>query len=102
MGLLMISRRHALCGTAATAALLTAGATSAFAADKVYRIGITLPLTGADAEAAHLILNGALLAIKLANSSGELKGITLEPMVLNNARANWWATRRFWPTSARK
>lgn len=87
MGLTMISRRHALCGTAATAAVFASGTNAAFAADKVYRIGITLPLTGADAEAAHLILNGALLAIKLANASGELKGITLEPMVLNDATA---------------
>lgn len=84
---MIISRRLALRTSAATAALAAAGLNVAFAADKVYRIGITLPLTGADAEAAHLILNGALLAIKLANASGELKGITLEPMVLNNATA---------------
>ncbi|MGC9271400.1 branched-chain amino acid ABC transporter substrate-binding protein [Acidiphilium sp.] len=82
-----ITRRFALRGSAAAAALMTCGGSIALAADKTYRIGITLPLTGADAEAAHLILNGALLAIKLANASGELKGITLEPMVLNNATA---------------
>ncbi|MDE8344533.1 MAG: twin-arginine translocation signal domain-containing protein, partial [Acidocella sp.] len=69
-----ISRRGALGGTAAAVALAAAAPGPVFAADKVYRIGITLPLTGADAEAAHLILNGALLAIKLANASGDLKG----------------------------
>lgn len=83
---MIMSRRRALGATAATAAWAASGG-SALAAGKTYRIGITLPLTGADAEAAHLILNGALLAIKNANASGELKGITLEPMVLNNATA---------------
>lgn len=82
-----VSRRKTLGGAVATTAVLAAGSVRAFAAEKIYRIGVTLPLTGADAEAAHLILNGVLLAIKLANASGELKGIKLEAMSLNNATA---------------
>ncbi|HQT61100.1 MAG TPA: branched-chain amino acid ABC transporter substrate-binding protein [Acidiphilium sp.] len=81
-----LSRRNALRGAAGTV-LLASASPIARAGDKVYHIGITLPLTGADAEAAHLILHGAQLAIKLANQSGELGDIRLEPMVLNNATA---------------
>jgi branched-chain amino acid transport system substrate-binding protein len=81
------TRRDATRAFGAAAALAATGGLPAFAAGKTYRIGITLPLTGADAQAAHLIMNGALLAIKQANASGRLKGITLEPMVLNNATA---------------
>lgn len=79
-----ISRRFLIGSVGAGASLAAMGGT-AFAGDKVYRIGITLPLTGADAQAAQLILYGAKLAIKTANEDGELKGIRLEPMVLNNA-----------------
>ena len=81
-----LSRRKALRGAAGTF-ILASASPIALAADKVYHIGITLPLTGADAEAAHLILHGAQLAIKLANQSGELGDIRLEPMILNNATA---------------
>ncbi|HQU02621.1 MAG TPA: ABC transporter substrate-binding protein, partial [Acetobacteraceae bacterium] len=82
-----ISRRSASKFLAGFAAISLTPIRSAFAAGETYSIGITLPLTGADAEAARLILNGATLAISEANDSGELKGITLKPMILNNASA---------------
>ncbi len=81
------SRREVTRAFGAAAALAATGGAPAYAAGKTYRIGITLPLTGADAEAARLILNGALLAIKQANASGKLKGVMLEALVLNNATA---------------
>jgi branched-chain amino acid transport system substrate-binding protein len=84
----MITRRHAsrLIVTAAGAvAILPAG--KAAAADKVIRVGISLSFTGADAESAARSKNGALLAFENANASGELKGITLEPLILDDGTA---------------
>jgi branched-chain amino acid transport system substrate-binding protein len=84
----MLTRRAAgklFAGAAASSTLLGAGFRVAQAAGKVIKIGITLPLTGADAEGANRIKYGALLAINQANAAGELKGYTLEPVILNNA-----------------
>ena len=52
----------------AALALASAAVAPALADDKVVKIGITLPLTGADAEDATLIKYGALLAIEEANA----------------------------------
>lgn len=79
-----ISRRSVLGGMATGSSLALLGG-QAFAADNVYKIGVTLPLTGADASAAKLILNAVLLGIRTANDTGELKGVKLEALVLNNA-----------------
>jgi branched-chain amino acid transport system substrate-binding protein len=84
----MLTRRAAgklIAGAAASTTLVGAGLRPAWAADKVIKIGITLPLTGADAEGANRIKYGALLAIDQANAAGELKGYTLVPVILNNA-----------------
>lgn len=79
-----ISRRFILGGlTTGTSLVLLGG--KAFAADEIYKVGITLPLTGADASAAKLILNAVLLGINTANATGALKGVKLEALVLNNA-----------------
>ena len=40
----------------------------ALAADKTVTIGITVPLTGADAEGAILVKNGAMMAVDDANA----------------------------------
>ncbi len=82
-----ISRRSANQIILASAAAMAGGLRieAAAAAGKVIEIGIALPLTGADADSAHRILNGALLAIKQANDSGEVKGYTLKPLILDNA-----------------
>ena len=83
----MITRRHAtrLIASAGGAALLRAG--PAVAADQVVRVGISLSLTGADAQSAARIKNGALLAFDEANASGVLKGITIDPLILDDGTA---------------
>jgi branched-chain amino acid transport system substrate-binding protein len=57
------------------------------AADKTVTIGITLPLTGADADAATRIKYGAEMAINEANAKGGVAGYKLQTMVLDNATA---------------
>lgn len=81
-----VSRRQVLGGLATGGGMALMGG-PAFASDNVYKIGVTLPLTGADAAPARLILNAVLLGINTANDTGELKGIRLEAQVLNNATA---------------
>jgi branched-chain amino acid transport system substrate-binding protein len=84
----MLTRRAAgklIAGAAASTTLVGAGFRPAFAAGKVIKIGITLPLTGADAEGANRIKYGALLAIQQANDAGSVKGYTLVPVILNDA-----------------
>jgi branched-chain amino acid transport system substrate-binding protein len=73
----------------AALAVLAGGAvvTRTGAADKVVKIGITLPLTGADAEDATLIKYGALLAIEEANASGGVAGCKIEPVVYDSGTA---------------
>jgi branched-chain amino acid transport system substrate-binding protein len=91
--LIMIPRRMldgwfktaAVLGLAAVAGI--AGATRIDAADKVVKIGITLPLTGADAEDATLIKNGALLAIEEANAKGGVAGYKIETVIYDSGTA---------------
>jgi len=54
------------------------------AADKSVTIGITVPLTGSDAEAAALIRDGAMLAIDDAKAQGGVAGYKIDVMVLDN------------------
>lgn len=84
----MITRRSAaklVAGVAVTAALGQSG--EALAADKQVKIGINLPFTGADAEAAKRIEYGVLLAIDEANAKGGVSGYTLEAMPLDDGTA---------------
>jgi branched-chain amino acid transport system substrate-binding protein len=62
-------------------------AAPASAADKVVKIGITLPLTGADAEDATLIKNGAVLAIEEANAKGGVAGYKIETVIYDSGSA---------------
>src|SRR3989454_2861235 len=57
------------------------------AAQKVLPIGITLPLTGADAEDAELIKDGAVLAIEEANAKGGVAGYKIDMIVLDSGTA---------------
>jgi branched-chain amino acid transport system substrate-binding protein len=57
------------------------------AAEDTVTIGITLSLTGADADAATRILHGAQMAIEEANAQGGVAGYKLEAMVLDDATA---------------
>jgi branched-chain amino acid transport system substrate-binding protein len=72
-------------GVAAFAAF--AGIAASDAADKVIKIGITLPLTGADADDATLIKNGALLAIEEANAKGGVAGYRIETVIYDSGSA---------------
>jgi branched-chain amino acid transport system substrate-binding protein len=72
-------------GVAAIAAL--AGGAAALADQKVVKIGITLPLTGADAEDATLIKNGFMIAFDEANAAGGVAGYTIVPVVYDNGTA---------------
>src|SRR5580704_17612031 len=76
----------AVLGLAAFAGL--ASGTQASAADKTIKVGITLPLTGADAEGAILIKNGALLAIEEANAKGGVAGCRIETVVYDSGTAS--------------
>ncbi|WP_218822889.1 branched-chain amino acid ABC transporter substrate-binding protein [Tistlia consotensis] len=65
----------------------TAGPVPAQAAAKSVSIGITLPLTGADADGATRIKCGAQMAIDEANKMGGVGGYKLKTVILNNATA---------------
>jgi hypothetical protein len=54
------------------------------AAAKMLAVGITLPLTGADAEDAELIKDGAVLAIEEANAKGGVAGYKIEIIILDS------------------
>ncbi|MGC2204121.1 MAG: branched-chain amino acid ABC transporter substrate-binding protein, partial [Stellaceae bacterium] len=56
----------------------------AFAAEKSVTVGITVPLTGSDAEGAILIKNGAMMAVDDANAKGGIAGYKINVMVLDN------------------
>lgn len=62
-----------------------AGATAAIAKGGTIKIGIDLPITGADASDGVPAENGAKLAIDQANSKGTVAGYKLEAYVLDNA-----------------
>ena len=83
----MITRRAAaqlVAAVAATTALGSAGSARA-AASKVLKIGINLPLTGADAHSAKLILDGAQLAFEQANDANAVPGYTFQVVSYNGA-----------------
>ena len=57
------------------------------AMSKTLYVGITLPLTGADAEDAELIKDGAVLAIDQANAKGGVAGYKIEAIILDSGTA---------------
>ena len=52
---------------------------------KVVKIGLSLPLTGADADGADAIMKGAQMAIAEINAKGGVKGYKLEALVYDSA-----------------
>ncbi len=64
-----------------------AGLQTSDAQTKSVKIGITLPLTGADAEDALLIKNGAMMAIDEANAKGGVAGYKVEVVVYDSGTA---------------
>ena len=70
----------------ACAALAGVAGISTAQAQKYVKVGITLPLTGADAEDALHIKNGAILAIEEANAKG-IAGYKIEVVVYDSGTA---------------
>jgi branched-chain amino acid transport system substrate-binding protein len=83
----MITRRAAaqLVVAAVAATALGSGGEARAAGSEVLKIGVNLPLTGADAHSAKLILQGAELAFDQANDANVVPGYTFEIMALNGA-----------------
>jgi branched-chain amino acid transport system substrate-binding protein len=82
------TRRALNAGAVAVAAVAALGVgAAAFADQKVVKIGITLPLTGADAEDADLIKNGAMMAFDEANAQGGVAGYKVVPVVYDDGTA---------------
>jgi len=87
---MVLTRRAAgrlIAGSTLTAALSSTALTPAEAADKVVKIGINFSLTGADAESAKRIRQGAILAIEEANAKKAVPGYKLEDWTLDDATA---------------
>lgn len=80
-----LTRRSAL--TLVGSSALAGIARSGHGEDKVVTIGIALPLTGANAEDATMILHGAVLAIEEANAKGGPGGYQVKTLVLDNGTA---------------
>jgi branched-chain amino acid transport system substrate-binding protein len=84
----MLSRRSLMIALSASAILGAVGAPDpAAAADKSVKIGINLPLTGADAHDAELIKDGAMLAIDEANAAGGVGGYKIDVLLLDDGTA---------------
>jgi branched-chain amino acid transport system substrate-binding protein len=82
----MLSRRTLVLDLPA-AALLAGAAGRALAADKTVTIGMSLSLTGADAQSAQKVKEGALMAIEEASAQGGVAGYKLNVIVLDDGTA---------------
>lgn len=80
-------RRNLVIGMALLAALLLLASWPGgpAAQGKVVKIGLSLPLTGADADGADAILKGAQMAIAEINAKGGAGGYKLEALVFDSA-----------------
>jgi branched-chain amino acid transport system substrate-binding protein len=83
----MLTRRATTQLLATTALAAAIGGVPAFAADKVVKVGLDLSLTGADAESAGRIKNGALMAFDQINAKNEIPGYKLDVLVLDDGTA---------------
>ncbi len=84
----MLTRRSAVKAAAALAATAGVGVShTAFAADKVLKVGINLSFTGADSESAARVANGAVMAFDEANAKKEVKGYTFEAVKYDDGTA---------------
>jgi branched-chain amino acid transport system substrate-binding protein len=83
----MLTRRAAAQLLATTAVAATFGSLAAHAEDKVIKVGLDLSLTGADAESAARIKNGALMAFEEINAKHEIPGYRIEALILDDGTA---------------
>lgn len=81
----MLSRRLVI--QLPAAAIAGSYAARVLAADKTVSIGINLPLTGADAQAATKIKQGAQMAFDEANAAGGAAGYKINVIVLDDGTA---------------
>ncbi len=63
------------------------GLSKSQAAAKQLTIGISMPFTGADAEDAEIIKDGAVMAVEEANAKGGVAGYKIELMILDSGTA---------------
>jgi branched-chain amino acid transport system substrate-binding protein len=75
----------AILGLATAAGMV--GSPSLEAQQKTVKVGIVVPLTGADAEGAIRIRNGAMIAIDEANARGGVAGYKIEAVTLDSGTA---------------
>jgi branched-chain amino acid transport system substrate-binding protein len=88
MKLLQLTRRAFNAGAVAVTAIAVVGGCIAASADqKVIKIGITVPLTGADAEDATRIKNAAMMAFDEANAAGGVAGYKIVPVIYDSGTA---------------
>src|SRR5205814_622473 len=82
-----MNRRILVTGTAllALVVMLTGVPGGLRAQGKVVKIGLSLPVTGADADGADAILKGAQMAITEINARGGVGGYKLEAVVFDSA-----------------
>ena len=81
------TRRAFNAGAVAIAAIAAVGGSAALAEQKVVKVGIILPFTGADAEDATLIKNGAMIAFDEVNAAGGVAGFKVEPVIYDDGTA---------------
>src|SRR5436189_3506093 len=82
-----MNRRILVAGTAllALVVMLTGLPGGLRAQGKVVKIGLSLPVTGADADGADAILKGAQMAVTEINAKGGVAGYKLEAVVFDSA-----------------
>jgi branched-chain amino acid transport system substrate-binding protein len=81
-------KRHTLAAAIAllsVATLLSELPSTSTAQPKVVKIGLSLPLTGADADGADAIMKGAQMAVAEVNAKGGAGGYKLEAVVYDSA-----------------
>jgi branched-chain amino acid transport system substrate-binding protein len=71
----------------ATAIVALAGISGSLAQQKTAKVGIMLPLTGADADDALIIKNGFMMAIEDQNAKGGVAGYKIEPIIYDSGSA---------------
>jgi len=83
----MISRRSTIKTTTGALAVSLLSLRNANAADKIIKVGVNLSFTGADAENANRIGNGAVIAFEEANAAKAVPGYTFQLVKLDDATA---------------
>jgi branched-chain amino acid transport system substrate-binding protein len=83
----IVSRRVLRAAVVIAAMGVPLGAAPARAADQVVKIGINLSFTGALAQSAARVANGAVLAFDEANAQHAVKGYTFQVVKLDDATA---------------